>query len=274
MQAEYRRDLPHDTVILQLGDLRTLEGVRTEWVANNVLLRPGFESFNKLIIDTLLNIDPRSSTAALAVVEENTKIDPRNSVLNIRIVKHNIWALATKLQRNLLQIRTSSRFHDLSANNGRSSESNLVDVHVGRESSSCHLAEARNDVDDTGWETSFFNELGGVESAEGGLLSGFENNNIATGDGRANLPSEHEEREVPGDDLAADTNLDRLLSASGPSKDRIGGTNRLLLGVIEILRNRLNYFAMDFVCPTAVISEASGAHSDINLGHAERFAIV
>lgn len=31
---------------------------------------------------------------------------------------------------------------------------------------------------------------------------------------------------------------------------------------------------MDLVRPTAVISETSGAHTDIDLGHAERFAII
>ena len=82
--AEEREVLPHDTVILQLGDLRTLERVRTKWVTNNVLLRPGLESFNKLIIDTLLNINPGSGTTALAFIEENPNIfgllPPRSKV--------------------------------------------------------------------------------------------------------------------------------------------------------------------------------------------------
>ena len=222
VQAGYRQGLPHDTVILKLGDLRTLERVRTEWVANNVLLRPGLEGFNKLVIDTLLNVDPGSSTTALAVIEENTKIDPRDSIFDICIVKDNIRALATELQCNLLQIRASSRFHDLSTNNGRPSESNLVNVHVGRYSSTCDFAEAGKDIDDTRWETSFFDEFGSVESAEGSLFGRFENNDVATGDGRANLPSPHEEGEVPGNDLTANTNLDRLVSASDSFNERSG----------------------------------------------------
>ena len=52
------------------------------------------------------------------------------------------------------------------------------------------------------------------------------------------------------------------------------GTNRFLLGVIERFGICLNDLAMDLVCPAAVISEASGAHSNIDLGHAECFAIV
>ena len=254
--------------------MRALERVRAEWVTNNVLLRPGLESFNEFVIDTLLNINPGPSATALAVVEENTKVDPRNSVFNIRIVKYNVWALATEFQGDLLQIRARSRFHNLSANNSRSSESDLVNVHVGRNGSTCYLAETGKDVDDTGWETGFFNELGGVESAEGSLFGGFENDDVAAGDGRANLPCPHEKREVPGDDLAADADLDRFLSAPNSLGERVGWTDGLLLSVIKSLRVRLNDFAVDLVCPAAVISQASGAHANIDLGHAERFAIV
>ena len=213
LASRVKHGLPHDTVVLQLRDLRTLECVRSEWVADFVLLRPSLESFNKFVVNTLLNIDPGSSTTTLAVVEEDTKIDPRNRVLDICIIKDNIRALATKLQCNLLQIRTSSRFHNLSADNGRSSECNLVNVHVGREGSTCHFAEAGNNIDNTGGETSFFDQLGGVESAEGSLFRGLENDDVAAGYGRADLPSPHEEGEVPGDNLSADTNLDTFRSA-------------------------------------------------------------
>lgn len=259
---------------MQLGDLRTLERVRTEWVTNDILLRPSLENLDKFVIYPFLNIDPGSSTAALAMVEKNTKVDPRDSVFNIRIVEDDIRALATKLQSDLFQIRASSRFHNLSANNGRPGESDLVNVHVGGEGSTSDLSEAGEDVDNTRWKTSFFDELSGVESTERSLFGGFENNDVAAGDGRADLPGPHEEGKVPWDDLRTDTDLDRLLSVSGSCREMVGRTNRFLLGVVECLRVRLNDSAMDLVCPAAVISEAPGAHTDVDFGHAERFAIV
>ena len=143
-----------------------------------------------------------------------------------------------------------------------------------RESSASDLAEAGEDVDDTGWETSFFDELGGVESAERGLFGGLENDDVAAGDGRADLPGPHKEGKVPWDDLPTDTNLTGLLSVSDSYNERIGWTNRFLLSVVESLGVCLNDFAVDLVRPTAVISEASGAHVNIDLGHAECFAIV
>ena len=268
------KGLPHDAVILQLGNLRTLERVRTEWVTHFILLCSGLESLDKLVIDPLLNIYPGSSAAALAVVEENTKVDPRNRILDIRIVEDNIRALATKLQGDLFQVRASGRFHDLPANNGRSGESDLVNIHVGRESSAGNLAETGDDVDDTGWETSFFDKLGGVEGAEGSLFGGFENDDVAAGDGRANFPGPHEEWEIPWDDLRADTDLDGLLSVSGFCKDMVGLTNRFLLGVVESLRVRLNDLAVNLICPAAVISKAAGAITNVGFGHGERFTIV
>ena len=251
-----------------------MERVRTERVTHNVLLRSGLERFDKLVVDPLLNIYPGSSAAALAVVEEDTKVDPRNCILDIRIVEDNIRAFATKLEGHLFQIRASGRFHDLPANNGRSGESDLVNVHVGREGSTGNLAEAGDDVDDTRWETGFFDELGGVEGAERSLFGGLENDDVTAGDGRANFPGPHEEWEIPWDDLRADTDLEGLLSASSSCKDMVGLTNRFLLGVVESLSVRLNDLAVNLICPAAVISKASGAHANVDFGHAERFAIV
>ena len=145
---------------------------------------------------------------------------------------------------------------------------------MGREGSTGNLAEAGDDVDNTRWETGFFDELGGVEGAERGLFGGLENDDVAAGDGRANLPGPHEEWEIPWDDLRADTDLDGLLSVSGFCKDMVGLTDRFLPGVVKSLSIRLNDLAVNLVCPAAVISKASGAHTNVDFGHAERFAIV
>jgi hypothetical protein len=69
-------NITHDTVILNLGDLWALEGITLEWVANLVLLGAGLESLHKLVVDALLDIDTGACTAALAVVEEDTKVNP------------------------------------------------------------------------------------------------------------------------------------------------------------------------------------------------------
>lgn len=90
--------LLHDAVELHLGDLRTLEGVGGEWVANNVLRCPLLEPLNECVVDTLLHVDAATSAAALSVVEENTEVDPRDGVVNVGVVEDNVWRLAAELE--------------------------------------------------------------------------------------------------------------------------------------------------------------------------------
>ncbi len=99
------------------------------------------------------------------MVEENTKVDPGDGIVNIGIVEDNVRALASKFEGHLLEIRSGSRLHDLSANNCATGKGNLVNVHVGRHGSTSRFAESRDDVDDTGRETSLLDELGGEEGS-------------------------------------------------------------------------------------------------------------
>lgn len=51
------RYVPHNSVELELRNLRTLEGVGSEGVTNNVLLSALLEALDELVVDTLLNVD-------------------------------------------------------------------------------------------------------------------------------------------------------------------------------------------------------------------------
>jgi hypothetical protein len=198
---------PHDTVELELRDLRTLESGGVEWITNDVLSRTLLKPLNELVVDLLLYIDTRSCAATLAVVEEDTEVDPGDGIVDIGIRKHNVRALATKLKRDLLQVGASSGLHDLAADNSGSGESNLVNVHVGGDGGTSDLTDTREDVDDAWRETSLLNELGCDEGRERGLFSGLENDNIASSDSGANLPCPHKEWEVPWNDLTAHSDL-------------------------------------------------------------------
>ena len=69
-------DVAHDTVVLELRDLRTLEGLLVEGVANLVLLSSLLEGSEELVVDTLLDVDTGTSAAALTVVVVDTEVDP------------------------------------------------------------------------------------------------------------------------------------------------------------------------------------------------------
>ena len=78
---------------------------------------------------------------------------------------------------------------------------------MGGDGSTGDLAEAAEQVEDTGGEAGLLDELGEDKSRERGLLSSLHDNNVSGRKGGTNLPCQHEKREVPGDDLTAHTNL-------------------------------------------------------------------
>lgn len=188
-----------------------MEGVLSEGVADSVLRSACPELLDELVVDGFFNVDTRTSAAALSVVEVDTEVDPVDGLFEIGVSEDDVGTLASELEGDLLQVGASSRLHDLSADNGGTSEGNLVNVHVGGHGSTGNLAEARDDVDDTWWETSLLHKCGGNKGREGSLLSSLDYNGVTSGDGRANLPRQHEKGEVPGNDLTANTNLCKLV---------------------------------------------------------------
>lgn len=199
--------LPHDTIELKLRNLRTLEGLLGEWVTDVVLSSTLPESLHELVIDGLLYVDTRTSAAGLTMVEVDTKVDPVEGLVQISVGEDNVGALASELESDLLQVGAGGSLHDLTTDNGGTSEGNLVDIHVGRDGSTRNLTETGDDVDDTWWETGFLDEAGSNICGQRSLLGSLDDNGVTSGNGRANLPSPHEKREVPWDDLTAHTNL-------------------------------------------------------------------
>ena len=144
---------------------------------------------------------------------------------------------------------------DGSANQGRAGEGDLVDVHMGGNGSTSRLAEAGDDVDDTSWDTGLLAKSGGKQTRQRCLLGGLQDDRITGGQSRPDLPCPHEQREVPRDDLTADTHC-------------------LVSRVVEGLWVRVDGLAMDLVCPSAIVSQAPRGQLNVNLCHRERLAIV
>lgn len=248
-------DVTHDTVELELRDLGALEGVWLEWIADLVLVGTLLEAGKELVVDALLDEDTGTGTAALAVVVVDTEVDPADGIVNVCVVEDDVGALSTELEGDLLQVRLGGGLEDLAANDGGAGEGNLVDVHVGGDGGTGNTAKARDDVDNTGGETSLDDEVADVESAERGLLGGLHDNGVTGGQGRADLPGKHEQGKVPGDDLAADT-------------------NGLVAGIGEGLVVGVDDLTLDLVGPAAVVSEAPGSVGDVCLGHGQGLAVV
>ena len=87
-------------------------------------------------------------------------------------------------------------------------EGDLVDVGMDDQRRAGRLAEAVDDVDDARREAGLEGQLGHAQGGQRRLLGGLHDDGVAAGQGRAPLPGQHQQREVPGDDLADDA--DRL----------------------------------------------------------------
>ena len=248
-------DVTHDAVILKLTDLGALEGLVVEGVADLVLRGALLEGLNELVIDTLLDVDTRTGAAGLAVVVVDTKVDPVNGLLKIGVVEDNVGGLATKLEGNLLQVGIGSSLHDGATDNGRAGEGNLVDVHVGGDGGTSNATETGDNVENTRGETSLLDELSKDESRERSLLSGLHDDSVTGGESGANLPGKHEKREVPGDDLTANT-------------------ERLLSGVVERVGGDIDGLALNLIGPTAVVADGANDGANIATGHGDGLAIV
>jgi len=249
-------DVGHDAVELELGDLRSLEGILLEGVTDSVLGSTLPEPLKELVVNLLLDVDTRTSAAALSVVEVDTKVDPVDSLIDVGIGKNNVRALATELEGNLLQVGASSRLHDLATDNSGTSEGNLVNAHVSGHGGTGDLTETGNDVDHTRGKASLLDQCTGNVRRKRGLLSSLQDDCVTGGDGGTDLPCPHEDGEVPGNDLTADT-------------------NRLLADVVECVGCCVDDLALDLIGPTSVVPQTSSGSRYIDvLGHAEGLAVV
>jgi len=126
---------------------------------------------------------------------------------------------------------------------------------VRRDGGTSDLTETGQDVDDTWGETRLLDQLACNEGGERSLLGSLEDDSVTARDGGTDLPCPHEQREVPRDDLTADT-------------------KRLLLGVVECVGGSVDDLALDLVRPTSVVPQGSGAHAHVTLRHGDGLAVV
>lgn len=248
-------DVLHDAIELELGDLGTLEGVLLEGVAHLVLGATLLQASDELVVDTLLNQKTGTGAAALTVVVEDTEVGPGDGVVNVSVVEDDVGGLATQLESHLLQVTLGSGLHDGAANQGRTSEGNLVNVHVAGDGGTGHTTETGDDVDDTSGDARLEHQLSGIEGRQGSLFCRLEDDGVTGGQSGADLPRPHEEREVPGDDLTANT-------------------NGLVAGVGEGLVVGVNGLTVDLVGPATIVAQALGSGANIPLGHGDRLAVV
>ena len=104
------------------------------------------------------------------------------------------------------------RLGDRPADGRRAGEGDLVDVGVGDQRLPGR-AGAGDDVDDAGRQVGLLADLGEEQRGQRRGLGRLEHDGVAAGQRGGDLPGQHQQREVPGDDLAGDAQRLRVTAA-------------------------------------------------------------
>ena len=100
-------------------------------------------------------------------------------------------------------LAAGGRAGDHLADLGRPGERDLVDVRV-LDQRAAGVAGAGDDVDDAGRQVGLLADLGEQQRGQRRRLGRLEHDGVAAGERRRDLPGQHQQREVPRDDLAGD----------------------------------------------------------------------
>lgn len=157
------------------------------------------------------------------------------------------------MRQHLFQVGLRRVLLDHLADVGGASEGNLVNFHVFGDGGTSSGAVAAEDIDNTGGKACFLDEFGDVKGRQRSLLAGLEDRDASGGKAGAELPCEHEEGEVPGDDLAA--------HADG-----------LVVGHGEEVAVDGHGLALDLVGPASVVAEAVDDEVEVS-GRSVCFAV-
>ena len=229
-------DVGEDTVVLGLCDLGSLEGVVGEGVSDLGGGLNGFlEEGDELIVDGVVDEDSGGCGADLALVVHNSDVGPFSGLFEVGVAEDDKRGLSTSLQGNVLHC-SCGHLHDFLSGGGGAGERDLVDIGVLDEGRTSDTTVTVKDVHDTRRESGLLEEGSHVQDGERGLFGGFEDNGVTAGQSGTEFPGSHGEREVPGDDLADDT-------------------DGLAEGVGEFLRGGADGLAVDLVGPAGVVTE-------------------
>ena len=149
----------------------------------------------------------------MALVEVDPVHDSLDGLVERGVVEDDVRGLAAELERQLLA-RACELALDRLADLRRAREGDLVDVGVLDQLGAC-ASVARDDVDDAGRQLGLAEHIGEEQGRERRRLGGLEDDRVSGGQRGRDLPREHEQREVPRDDLAGNSYRTRAAMREG-----------------------------------------------------------
>ena len=165
-------------------------------------------ALHDLVIHITLDVQPRPSVTALALVKEDPVRRTRDRHVHVSILIEHLRTLATQLKRDLLEI-ARRRLHDQPPHLGRARERNLVNTVMSRERRT-RVTEPSHNIDHTRRQPSLQHQLTQPQRRKRRLLSRLEHHRHTSRQRRAKLPRRHQQRKIPRNDLPNHTH--RLLA--------------------------------------------------------------
>ena len=182
----------------------------------------------------------------MTLVEVDAVDDALDRGVQGRVLENDVGRLAAELQGQALA-RPGQRSLDELAHLGRARERDLAHGRV-RHDQRARLAGAREDVHHTVGQLSLHTDVGKEQRRQRRGLRGLQHDRVAGGQRRRDLPRQHQQREVPRDNLARDPDRSRLDVRERP---------------LELVR------------PARVVEEVGGAQRDVDVaGLLDRLAAV
>ena len=92
--------------------LWSLFSFEIKWIPQHSALSSLNSPLYKFIVDRFLHKTAATSTAALALVEEERKMAQADRIIQVRVGKYYVWALPSQLQCNILEVASTCSLKD------------------------------------------------------------------------------------------------------------------------------------------------------------------
>src|SRR5580658_6438513 len=194
-----------DDAFLLLGRDERAHGRRwIHLIAEAHLLR-GFDHLLKyFVVHFFVQEQTRARGADLSLVAKNGHGGDRGRLINRCVLINDDGAFAAELEAYGLERGCGFR-RDTFTGDGATSEHDLGDHVMLHQRQSGDAAIAWHDVDDPRRNTRLLAEFADIHDGETRLLRWFENHGVTSRDGGRDLPDRLQQRIVPGNDAADDT---------------------------------------------------------------------
>ena len=156
-------------------------------------------------MDAAVDQQARAGVAHLAHVGIDALVGGSHGTVEVGDVGHeHLRRLATAFERDPLHVRLPGVLQDQLADLGGTGEGNLGNVGMQRERLARHFAQAIDHVQHTWWPAGLREQCRQPQTAQRGLLGGLQDDRVARGERRRDLPHGHQQRVIPRRDRADD----------------------------------------------------------------------